>query len=121
MQGADPITKLVCFKRFATLSSLSELMKPALATETDGLWAGNDLWASFCVSGHSSSDFYEFLATSSSEGVGPYGSFACSKVEAGGVTLVLLLMSGTEGIHGCGRSGALDMILCLPLHCEDCG
>lgn len=77
MQGADPITKLVCFKRFATLSSLIELMKPALAAEADRLWAGNELaglWAPFCFSWHSSSDFYGFLATSSSEGVGPYGS-----------------------------------------------
>ena len=50
MQGADPITKLVCFKRYATLSSLIDLMKPALAAEDDGLWAGIELagfWAPF--------------------------------------------------------------------------
>lgn len=50
MQGADPLTQLVCFKRFATLSSLIELIKPALAAETDGHWAGNELaglWAPF--------------------------------------------------------------------------
>ncbi len=50
MQGADPITKLVCFKRFATLSSLIELVRPAPAAEADGDWAVNELaglWAPF--------------------------------------------------------------------------
>lgn len=48
MQDADPITKLVCFKRSATVSCPAELMMPALASEADGLWADNEstgLWA----------------------------------------------------------------------------